>query len=142
MATRPFDIERLDHVVLRSPDAPRLVAFYEALGCTVERRAAKLGLTQLRAGASMIDVVESHGELGRAGGAAPSPDPAAGGRNVDHFALRVEPFDAAAIVAFCAERDIPARPMEQPLLGADGYGPAVYISDPDGNRVELKGPPQ
>ena len=67
-------------------------------------------------------------------------DPA--GRNLDHFALRIEPFDESDILAFCAEHQIEAQAMAQPLLGADGYGPAIYIRDPDGNRVELKGPPQ
>jgi glyoxylase I family protein len=26
--------------------------------------------------------------------------------------------------------------------GADGYGPSIYVSDPEHNVVELKGPPQ
>jgi hypothetical protein len=62
-------------------------------------------------------------------------------RNLDHFAVRVDPFDEAAILAFCDERHIPAQAMPVPIFGADGLGPAVYIEDPDGNRVELKGPP-
>jgi glyoxylase I family protein len=26
--------------------------------------------------------------------------------------------------------------------GAQGYGSSIYIADPDGNTVELKGPPE
>lgn len=135
---RPFELQRLDHVVLRSADPERLVGFYEELGCSVVRRIEAAGLTQLRAGASMIDILDVAGPLGQSGGAPPGKE----GRNVDHFALRVEPFDAAAIEAFCRARGIPAEATTQPVLGADGYGYAVYIRDPDGNRVELKGPPE
>lgn len=127
----PFDIARLDHLVLRTVNVQRLVAFYETLGGRVVRRVDSVNLTQLRVGASMIDIVEAPA----AGGADAS------GRNLDHFALRVDPFDESAILAFCAERGIRAEPVRSDILGADGYGPAVYIEDPDGNRVELKGPP-
>lgn len=137
MAERPFELQRLDHVVLRTADSARLVDFYAGLGCEVVRCIEPLGLVQLRAGASMIDIVDANGKLGKAGGAAPGAE----GRNVDHFALRVEPFDAEAIEAFCRALGIPAERTEQPVLGADGFGFAVYIRDPDGNRVELKGPP-
>ena len=30
----------------------------------------------------------------------------------------------------------------KPRFGADGRGPSIYVSDPDGNLVELKGPPE
>ena len=85
----------------------------------------------------MIDIVDANGRLGQSGGAPPGAE----GRNLDHFALRIEPFDRDAILEFCAVHSIEAQAMEHALLGADGYGPAVYLTDPDGNRVELKGPP-
>ena len=132
MSNAPFSLLRLDHLVLRTADLPRLRAFYESLGCTVARELEAMRMVQLSTGASMIDLVEVDDR-----GAAED----ATGRNLDHFALRIEPFDAGAIVAFCEARGIPVRVMGQPLLGADGFGPAVYLEDPDGNRVELKGPP-
>ena len=128
----PFELERLDHIVLWTRRLDELVGFYEGLGCTIVRKLDALPMVQLRAGGSMIDIVAAEDAAG--------PGDTTG-RNLDHFALRVEPFEAETILAFCAERGIPATAPETPLLGADGFGPAVYVEDPDGNRLELKGPP-
>ena len=84
----------------------------------------------------MLDIIDVAGKLGRAGGTAPGHE----GLNLDHFAVRIDPFDETEILAFCERNNIEARAMKS-LFGADGYGPAVYITDPDGNRMELKGPP-
>jgi len=130
MSEVPFRFERIDHLVLRTKDVNRLVSFYCSLGCQVVREVEKIQLVQLAAGESMIDIVFA------------APNGGAPDRNLDHFALRISPFDPAAIVAFCEENGIPAEAPEFLLLGADGFGPAVYIEDPDGNRLELKGPPQ
>ena len=132
MPEAPFSIERLDHVVLRTSDLERMIAFYELLGAKIVRRMEPLGMAQLRFGASMLDLVASKHPVGA--------DAEAEGRNLDHFAVRVSPFDEAAILAFCAAHDIEAQALPK-LLGADGFGPAVYLRDPEGNRVELKGPP-
>jgi catechol-2,3-dioxygenase len=132
MSSAPFELQRLDHLVLRTNNVERLVSFYKLIGCAVVREIESMRMVQLSAGASMIDIIGTD-ELA-------SADPA--GRNLDHFALRIEPFDESDIMAFCAENQIEAQTMAQPLLGADGYGPAIYMSDPDGNRVELKGSPQ
>jgi len=133
----PFALERIDHVVLRARDPSALVHFYcDVLGCRREREVAELGLVQLRAGASLIDVVAADGELGQAGGAAPAP---ATGHNVDHVCLRVMPFDAAAISAHLRRHG--AQPSEvRQVYGAEGVGPSIYVDDPEGNTVELKGP--
>lgn len=136
---RPFEIDHLDHVVLRTADLPRLVAFYEGLGCSVERDSKELGMCSLRAGVSMLDIVDIEGMVGQMGDQGSPPD--VDGRNVDHFAFRVEPYDETAILEYCEEHGIEAKAAPFALLGADGYGPAVYLSDPAGNRVELKGPP-
>ena len=89
-----FKIREIDHLVLRVLDLETTLAFYrDALGCTVERARDDIGLYQLRAGRSLIDIVPVSGRLGAMGGAAPGPE----GRNLDHFCLRVEPFDAEAI---------------------------------------------
>ncbi len=147
MSERTFEILNLDHLVLRTRDLPRLRDFYLELGCSIERdRRADLGMIQLRIGASMLDIVDVHGPIGQSeskGGA--TDDNLDHGnldhRNLDHYAVRIEPYDEVAILAFCEARAIPAEAPSFPLLGADGYGPAVYITDPDGNRLELKGPP-
>ena len=130
-------VRELDHLVLRVVDLPAMLAFYGGvLGCTVERRVDTIGLVQLRAGRSLIDLVPVTGELGRAGGAAPGRE----GRNLDHFCLRVEPFDEAAIRAHLGAHGIEAGPLAQ-RYGAEGEGPSLYLQDPEGNTVELKGPP-
>ncbi len=135
----PVTFERLDHLVLRTENIEGQREFYLGLGCTVVRDLAEtIGLLQLRLGASMLDLVDVHGELGQTGGAAPGRT----GRNLDHFAVRVEPFDLDRILDFCRRMDITATPASQLLLGADGHGQAVFIEDPDGNRIELKGPAQ
>lgn len=127
----------LDHLVLRTARPGGLVAFYrDVLGCTVERRVEDLGLIQLRAGASLIDIVDAAGEIGRNGGPAPGDD----GLNLDHFCLRVDPWDEAAIRAHLADHGVAAGETAQ-RYGAEGQGPSIYLEDPDGNTVELKGPP-
>ena len=132
----PFRINAIDHIVLRVADLQRSLAFYiDGLGCTVEKVQDDIGLTQLRAGASLIDLVPLTGKLGRTGGAAPGEE----GRNLDHFALDIAPFDEEAIRAHLKQRGIPIGKAGR-RYGAQGYGPSIYITDPDGNVVELKGP--
>jgi catechol 2,3-dioxygenase-like lactoylglutathione lyase family enzyme len=130
-------IREIDHIVLRVIELAPMLHFYgTVLGCPVEKRQDAIGLVQLRAGASMIDLVPVDGELGSMGGAAPGKE----GRNVDHFCLRVEPFDVTAIQAHLAAHGVAAGPLES-RYGAEGEGPSIYLTDPDGNVVELKGPP-
>ena len=128
-AQPPMRVLRLDHVVLRVADLARAEAFYRGvLGATVERAIEKpIVLVQLRIGDCLLDLV-------------PGRKPEETAHNVEHFCMRVEPFDAEAIAAhvrsFGGE---PEAPRE--LYGADGFGPSIYFRDLDGNRVELKGPP-
>jgi glyoxylase I family protein len=113
-------IRDIDHIVLRVVNLGAMMTFYTGvLGCTVERRQDGIGLVQLRAGRSLVDLVPVDGKLGLAGGAAPGKE----GRNVDHVCFRVEPFDAV-----------------ESRYGAEGEGPSIYLNDPEGNTVELKGP--
>jgi glyoxylase I family protein len=136
--TMGFAILGLDHVVLRVADLERALAFYcGVLGCTEERRLAELGLVQLRAGRSLIDLVDVSAPLGQKGGAAASRE----GRNMDHFCVRIEPFDEAAIRVHLQEHGVEVGSVEQ-RYGAEGMGPSLYIEDPDGNVVELRGPPE
>ena len=134
----PIAVRGLDHIVLRVARLDAMIAFYgDVLGCRVERRLDALGLIQLRAGNSLIDLVPVDSKLGREGGAAPG----VGGRNLDHLCLRVDPFDEAAIRRHLDAHDVPAGPLEQ-RYGAEGNGPSIYLLDPERNTVELKGPPQ
>ena len=133
----PFRPLGLDHVVLRVTDVARSRAFYcDVLGARVEKVQAALGLHQLRVGSALVDLVDLAGELGRKGGAAPGLE----GRNMDHVCLRIEPFEEAAIRAHLVAHGVTPGDVVS-RYGAEGQGPSMYIVDPDGNSVELKGPP-
>ena len=135
---KAIEIRGLDHVVLRVADLERALRFYcEVLGCEEERRIDALGLVQLRAGAALIDLVPVDSPLGRHGG----PAPGEAGRNVDHFALQLERFDEALLRAHLEAHGVAPGDVAQ-RYGAQGMGPSMYLRDPDGNTVELKGPPQ
>ena len=132
-----IDIEGLDHVVLRVRDLAAALRFYTGiLGCPEERRLEDLGLVQLRAGRTLIDLVPLDSELGRRGGAGPGPE----GRNLEHFCLRIGSFDETALRDYLTEHGIESQPAET-RYGAEGEGPSLYVDDPEGNVVELKGPP-
>ncbi len=129
----PFAVERIDHIVLRVRDLDASIAFYrDILGCEVVWRRERLGLVHLRAGASMIDLLRIDGPPGHAAART-------GGRNLDHVCLRIEPFDEVALVAHLARHGLaPAGPAAL-NFGAEGEGWSLYLSDPDGNTLELKG---
>ena len=132
----PLAIAEIDHVVLRVTDVNRSIQFYSrVLGCVEERRIEELGLYQLRAGRALIDLVDIDSPLGRNGGDAPGEK----ARNLDHFCLRVEPFDEDEIRRVLKEHEVEAEPTAR-RYGAGGMGPSIYIRDPDNNVVELKGP--
>ena len=134
--SNPIHIVGYDHIVLRIRDKAAMLAFYEGvLGLVVDRDRPELGLTHIRLGAQMIDLITLDGPLGKLGGAAPAQE----GRNVDHFALQVRPFDEAAIRAHLARHGADVV-EEGPRYGADGDGFSLYVRDPEGNTVELKGP--
>lgn len=127
--TPPLRVAGLDHVVLRVSDMDRAIAFYEqVLELKVERRLPEIGLVQLRAGSAMVDLV-------------PRKDGEAAGRNMDHFALRIASLDEAALTAHLRRHGVDPGEVRR-RYGAEGYGPSIYITDPDGNTVELKGPPE
>jgi glyoxylase I family protein len=133
----PFRLQQIDHVVLRVHDLAAMQAFYcDVLGCTEERRQDAIGLIQLRAGASLIDLVPLDGKLGRLGGAGPGHE----GHNMDHLCLSVEGYDEAAIVAYLQAHGVRVGEIGS-RYGAQGEGPSIYCYDPQGNMVELKGPP-
>jgi catechol-2,3-dioxygenase len=125
----------IDHIVLRTDRYRELIDFYCAIiGCTLERETSpEFGLTQLRAGNALIDIVDVHAELGRMGGAAPGP----GGNNLDHFCLQIEAFDEAELIAWLQARGIDCGEFVE-RYGAQGMGRSLYISDIAGNTVELR----
>lgn len=135
--TIPFHVRGIDHVVIRAKDVGVMVRFYsEVLGCVLERADPDIGLYQLRAGRSLIDLVDIRGELGRAGGGVPDRE----ARNMDHLCVGVEPFDEQALRQHLESHGVSPGAVLQ-RYGAEGRGPSIYIEDPEHNVVELKGPP-
>ena len=127
----PFAVQDIDHIVLRVRELPRALAFYrDVLGCALERQQPEFGLTQLRAGSSLIDLVTFDG--------APAAAPPGESRNLEHFCLTLAPFDEPLVLAWLRSRGVA---VEEPATryGAQGDGRSFYIVDPDGNRIELKG---
>ena len=134
----PINITQIDHVVLRVADLPGMIAFYrDVLGCRLERGPGELGLAQLRAGRSLIDLVDADGPLGKQAGGRPDHLAA----NMDHVCFEVKPWDPEAI-----DRHLRRYGVEPGKIatryGALGMGPSLYIRDPEGNTVELKGEAQ
>lgn len=129
-------IRAIDHVVFRARNMEAMVRFYEdVLGARIARQVEELGLIQLRAGDCLIDLVDCAGRLGRQGGAPPGTE----GHNVEHVCFRVDPWDGEAMLAFLTAHGIPEAEIAQ-RYGAEGYGPSIYVTDPEGNVLELKGP--
>jgi catechol 2,3-dioxygenase-like lactoylglutathione lyase family enzyme len=121
--------------VLRTQNLERMLDFYSrVLGCPVERRLpAHVGLTQLRAGQSLIDLVDVDSELGRAGG----PPPSGTARAVDHFCLQIEAVGEQELRDWLESNGVEAGDFAE-RYGAGAFGPSVYIRDPDDNMVELR----
>ena len=135
--TKPFSVQRIDHVVFRVCDLDKSVEFYRnVLGCDVVRERKHLGLVHLRAGASMIDLVSVDGKLGTRGGAAPASQ----AKNVDHLCLRIEPFNESDLITHLNKHALSPLGSAEINFGAEGDGLSLYFPDPDGNVIELKGP--
>ena len=129
-------ITGLDHLVLRVKDLERMIAFYcNVLGAEILWRRPNLGLVHLRVGSDMLDLVPIDGPLGQKGGAAPGAE----GRNLDHFCFRVDPFDQDVIVRHLEFHKVQVGEI-RPRFGSEGTGISIYLSDPEANMVELKGP--
>ena len=127
---RPLEIAELDHVVVRCRDQGRSLDFYSRiLSCREERRIEAIGLIQLRAGQSMIDLVPA------------DPPPTHEGRNVDHFCLAVDAADMQSVVRWLRAEGVEVLGEPTDRYGARGMGRSVYVLDPDGNIVELKQKP-
>ena len=118
-------LREIDHVVLRVRDMEKMVRFYcEVLGAEFVAFRPDFNMTHVRAGSSMIDMV--------------AMDPGSG-RNMDHFCLRVDPFSESEIVAHLKAHGVAVGDVKT-RYGAEGNGASIYLTDPEGNQVELKGP--
>ena len=132
-----FEIKHIDHLVIRVRNLQAMLDFYtNIIGCSMEKIQDDVGLYQLRAGNSLIDFIPVDGPLGKLGGAAPGPE----GRNLDHFCLGIDPFDGDVILEYLRSKGIEPGKIES-RYGAEGEGPSIYLTDPEGNVIELKGPP-
>ena len=128
-------VKMIDHIVLRTEHVDTMIQFYsQVLGCKVERALPdNIGLTQLRAGKSLIDIVNVHSEMGRAGGGAPSGVE----KNIDHFCLQIEAISEDDLKDWLESHGVEVGDFEL-RYGADAFGSSVYIRDPDNNIVELR----
>ncbi len=123
----PLKVAEIDHVVLRCRDQDRTLDFYtRVLGLAEERRIAQIGLIQLRAGRSMIDLVPATG---------PRVETAL---NVDHVCLGIEARDLNEVVRYLRAQSVEVIGEPAMRYGAHGQGLSIYIRDPEGNVVELK----
>jgi glyoxylase I family protein len=130
-----IQIQDIDHVVLRARELDRMVDFYcKVIGCTLEWNRPDLGLVHLRAGRCMIDLVSVDGPTGQRGGAAPGAE----GHNMDHLCLRIRAFEVEPIVKHLEAHGVKIGKIND-RFGADGRGMSIYLQDPEGNGVELKG---
>lgn len=130
-----FEVAGIDHVVLRTDKLDKMLAFYcETLGCEIEREtSADMGLTQLRAGNALIDLVTTDSKLGKLGGGPPSQTE----NNMDHFCLQLKPISEQEISDYLNRHGFP-KCVFADRRGAQGVGRSVYIKDPEGNTVELR----
>ncbi len=129
-----IQVSGIDHLVFRTTRLDAMLHFYtQVLGCPIERQLADEGLTQLRAGKALIDIVTCDSKLGKLGGGSPVQD----GRNVDHICLLIEDIEEQALLDYLAEQDIATEGFAK-RYGAQGFGRSLYINDPEGNVVELK----
>jgi catechol-2,3-dioxygenase len=133
-----IEVAGIDHVVLRVRDLARMERFYcDVLGLAVEKRNEPMRLVHLRAGRSLIDLIAVDGPLGRMGGGPPGEE----NRNVDHICLQVRDFDLARVQAHLKAHGVEPGP-DGVRFGAGGDGVSLYLSDPEGNGLELRGAPR
>jgi len=136
MTRGPFVLKGIDHIVLRVADLQKSLDFYcSQLGCVQERSIPELGLYQLRAGEQLIDLIPIGAKL------AGTEPRAASGLNVDHFCLFISPFDPEQLLSWAQKAGLQHSEVAT-RYGARGDGPSLYLHDPDGNTVELKGESQ
>ena len=119
-----------DHLSLTCRRVAETRRFYETLlGFAVAGEMPQWGMTEMRAGDAHIVLVDANSKEG-----AWAISPQGRGENVHHFCLRLTQFD---------EKDLRRRfkdakiEIEEEDLGDDEG--ALYVRDPEGNYVELRG---
>jgi glyoxylase I family protein len=138
MAPRPppFVPEGIDHVLLLISGMETALKFYcDVLGLNIHNQIPQHAMVQLRAGGALIDLVDLESPQGN--WARPTP---AGGRNLDHICIALAAHDETALRAHLAQHQV-AIVEEGMHGGARGESLSIYIRDPAGNSIELKGPP-
>ena len=132
---KPINVRQIDHVVIRVVNLDNMMAWYrDVLGCELERGPGDYRLAQLRAGGSLIDLVDANGPFGKKGGTLPDSN----AQNMDHVCFQVDPWDTEAIQAQLQTHNIEFGEVGE-RYGATGVGPSIYLKDPEGNSIELKG---
>jgi glyoxylase I family protein len=132
----PIVLEGIDHLLLLVSGMSQALAFYrDVLGCGIENELPEYGMVQLRAGGALIDLVDTdsrEGEWARPG--------VAGGRNLDHVCITVARYDERELRGHLAAHRVMI--IEEGVhRGARGDSLSIYVRDPSGNTIELKGPP-
>ena len=118
-----FTIQGLDHIVLRTFHLDRMLVFYcEVLGCQIERVNNAIGLTHLRAGEQLIDLLKI--------------DHLPKEKNLEHFCLRIHPFSYPKLQQYFHEQGITTLRYDT-RYNALGHGYSFYVQDPDGNEIEF-----
>lgn len=126
-----INVLQLDHVVIRVADVELMIDFYtRVVGCTMDKRVDRIKLVHLRAGSSLVDLDYS----------TPYEPADVANRNLAHFCVRIDPFDEVALRAHFDGHGVALSKLFQ-NYGAEGVGPSLYLDDPEGNTIELKGPP-
>ena len=141
LATRAMTPSRFSASIMSSSDRrPRAQPRASMSACSAARSRSGRRISAWSSSAPAIRRSISCRWTESAGRRAAQP-PGAEGRNVDHFALEIAPFDEAAFRAHLGAHGIAVEEVGR-RYGAKGYGPSIYVADPDGNKVELKGPPE
>lgn len=117
-------VRGMDHIVLNVADGERSMRWYqEHLGLEPVRydewKAGEAPFLSLRLNATtIIDLLETERT----------------GENVNHVALWIE----GDVDHLLAHPEVEVTRRFDSLYGPQGFGPAAYIRDPDGNQIELK----
>ena len=131
----PMHITGIDHIVIRVRNLSKMISFYEdVLGCKLERGPGDFGLAQMRAGHALIDLLDANSDFGKQGGDLPDHE----APNMDHICLRLQPWDEITILEHLKSHSVSHGPIGT-RYGAKGQGPSLYLKDPEGNSIELKG---
>jgi glyoxylase I family protein len=132
----PFALEGIDHVLLLVRGMREAVQFYaDVLGCSIEGELLEFAMLQLRAGGALIDLVDVNASSGQ--WAVPN---IAGGRNLDHLCIAIGKYDVQRLRSHLANHGVEII-EEGTHKGALGHSLSIYVKDPSGNTIELKGPP-